>query len=107
VPTLARQFIFVGLGNLIDQMLILNARFLKLPTPSGIKKITRNMLALQQSVKSITEDPESSEFTHAKRYFALFFMTPQVDRIRSGLDSTHRLTGYAGWSPEATDVYFR
>lgn len=74
----ARRFVFVGLGSLMDQMLISNARLLRLPTAFGIKKINRNMLALQQSIKSITDDEESAEFKQAKKYYALFNVSPQV-----------------------------
>lgn len=80
----ARRFIFVGLGSLIDQLLITNARLLRLPTAFGIKKINRTMLALQQCIRSITDDQECSEFRQAKEYYSLFFITPQemLDGIR-------------------------
>ncbi|KAK0465001.1 exocyst complex component sec8 [Desarmillaria tabescens] len=79
----ARRFIFVGLGYLMEHILIANARYLGVPTSFGIKKIIRNMLALQQSVKAITND-QNSEFEKAKRYYTLFFMSPQamLDGIR-------------------------
>ncbi|KAK0506252.1 exocyst complex component sec8 [Armillaria luteobubalina] len=83
VTFLARIFIFVGLGYLMEHILIANARYLGVPTSFGIKKIIRNMLALQQSVKAITND-QNSEFEKAKRYYTLFFISPQamLDGIR-------------------------
>lgn len=83
LPETARRFIFVGLGYLMEHILIASARYLGVPTSFGIKKIIRNMLALQQSVKAITND-QNSEFEKAKRYYTLFFISPQVmlDGIR-------------------------
>ncbi|SJL05584.1 uncharacterized protein ARMOST_08941 [Armillaria ostoyae] len=77
------RFIFVGLGYLMEHILIANARYLGVPTSFGIKKIIRNMLALQQSVKAITND-QNSEFEKAKRYYTFFFISPQamLDGIR-------------------------
>jgi exocyst complex component 4 len=68
-------------------MLIADARHLRRPTAFGIKKVLRNVLALQQVVKTFTDDVPESEFEHAKEYFSLFFLTPQV-RI-------NRLSGFA------------
>jgi len=62
----------------MEQMLIANAKHLRRPTAFGIKKVLRNILALQQVVKTLTDDVQESEFDHAKEYFSLFFLTPQV-----------------------------
>jgi exocyst complex component 4 len=62
----------------MEQVLISNARHLLLPTSFGIKKITRNMLALQQSIKTLTNDQEDTNFERAKQYYSLFFIAPQV-----------------------------
>jgi exocyst complex component 4 len=62
----------------MEQMLIANAKHLRHPTTFGIKKVLRNILALQQVVRTLTDDAQESEFDHAKEYFSLFFMTPQV-----------------------------
>lgn len=68
----------MGLGHLIEHILISSARHLKQPTAFGIKKIMRNMLALQQSIRTITNNQRDGEFERAKRYYSMFFMTPQV-----------------------------
>jgi exocyst complex component 4 len=68
----------MGLSNLMEQLLISGARHLRLPTPFGIKKIMRNILALQQSVKTLTNDQQNTEFDKAKRYYSLFNISPQV-----------------------------
>jgi hypothetical protein len=44
----------------------------------GIRKIIRNTLALQQSVRTIGIDQQHAEFERAKSYYSLFFLTPQV-----------------------------
>lgn len=62
----------------MERMLISNARHLRIVTAFGIKKIIRNMLALQQSIKTITTELQNAEFERAKRYYSLFFMSPQV-----------------------------
>ncbi|KAG5647569.1 hypothetical protein DXG03_008922 [Asterophora parasitica] len=78
LPARERQFVFVGLGHLLEDLLISNARHLRLPTSFGIKKIMRNILALQQSIKALTNDQQSTEFERAKQYYSLFFLSPQV-----------------------------
>jgi exocyst complex component 4 len=75
---LAPRYLFAGLGHLMEHKLIKNARKLRLPNAFGIKKINRNILALQQAVKTLTDDARDSEFERAKRYYALFSISPQV-----------------------------
>ncbi|KAJ3882708.1 exocyst complex component sec8 [Lentinula edodes] len=75
VPLNARRFIFSGLGQLMEHTLINGARFLRRPNVYGIRKILRNILALQQSVKTITVN-SNENFDRAKRYFSLFFLSP-------------------------------
>ncbi|KAF8213248.1 exocyst complex component sec8 [Mycena galopus ATCC 62051] len=79
-----RQFVFMGLSNLMEQLLISGARHLSLPTAFGIKKIMRNILALQQRIKTLTNDQQNTEFDKAKRYYSLFNISPQemLDGIR-------------------------
>ncbi len=43
-----------------------------------MQNIYGNILDLQQVVKTLTDDAQESEFDHAKEYFSLFFLTPQV-----------------------------
>lgn len=66
----------------MQHMLITSAKHLRRPNKFGIQKVLRNILALQQSVKALTEDVEDAEFEYAKEYFSLFFISPQV-----GIDS--------------------
>ena len=62
----------------MEHILILDASRLRLPNQFGIKKILRNILALQQSIKSLTNDRPDSEFEKAKLYYSLFFISPKV-----------------------------
>lgn len=62
----------------MEHMLISNARLLRLPNDYGIKKMMRNMLALQQSIKTLTNDQQHTEFERAKKYYSLYYLTPQV-----------------------------
>jgi exocyst complex component 4 len=74
----AARFVFVGIGHLMEQIIIASARHLQLPNAYGVKKIIRNILALQQSIKSITDDKQLTEFEQAKQYYSMFFESPQV-----------------------------
>ncbi|KAJ6574932.1 Sec8 exocyst complex component-specific domain-containing protein [Mycena capillaripes] len=84
LPKREQQFVFMGLSNLMEQLLISGARHLRLPTAFGIKKIMRNILALQQGIKTLTNDQQNTEFDKAKRYYSLFNVSPQdmLDGIR-------------------------
>ncbi|KII94197.1 hypothetical protein PLICRDRAFT_171865 [Plicaturopsis crispa FD-325 SS-3] len=76
LPKKEQQFVFAGLGDLMEHLLISNARNLRLVNNYGVKKIMRNMLALQQSIKTITDESEGTEFERSKRYYSLFFGSP-------------------------------
>ncbi|KAF8167728.1 exocyst complex component sec8 [Crassisporium funariophilum] len=84
LPEKDRQYLFAGLGHLMEHMLISQACQLRLPNAFGIKKILRNILALQQGIKTLISDSQDSEFERAKRYYSLFFISPQemLDGIR-------------------------
>jgi exocyst complex component 4 len=62
----------------MENLLISNARHLRQANVFGVKKIMRNILALQQSIKTITNEQRNTEFERAKRYYNLFFMSPPV-----------------------------
>ncbi|KAI9612289.1 hypothetical protein KEM48_004305 [Puccinia striiformis f. sp. tritici PST-130] len=48
-----RRFPFMGLVNLIDDLMIINVKKLKTANEIGFKKLTKNSIALQQNMKSI------------------------------------------------------
>lgn len=74
----ASRFVFEGLGLLMEEILISNAQKIRGANAYGMKKMSRNMLALQQCVKTIARDPRDTEFERAKQYFALFSLNPAV-----------------------------
>jgi len=77
LPPKDQQYLFCGLGTFMEHILISGASRLRLPNQFGIKKILRNILALQQSIKSLTNDRPDSEFEKAKLYYSLFFISPK------------------------------
>jgi len=78
------QFIFEGLGRLLEHLLISKAKFIRLANANGMKKMIRNILALQQSIKTIASGVKGADFERAKRYYALFFQAPSdmIDGIK-------------------------
>ncbi|KAG9049709.1 hypothetical protein FS837_009354 [Tulasnella sp. UAMH 9824] len=77
LPEREKRFIFEGLGTLMEHLLISNARHVRFANDLGIKKIFRNILALQQNLKLLSDLPEDAEFGRARRYWELFLLTPQ------------------------------
>ncbi|KAG7099005.1 hypothetical protein E1B28_000890 [Marasmius oreades] len=84
LPKSSRDFIFAGLGQLMKSILISGARYLHRPNAFGIKKILRNVLALQQCVKAIATAEQAKDVDRVKKYYALFFKGPQdmIEGIR-------------------------
>lgn len=65
----------------MEHSIIGNTRFVRSVTTSGIKRLLRNTMALQQSIKTLTaDDASNTEFERAKRYYNLFYLTPPVCR---------------------------
>ena len=87
-PRYFASFIFTGLGHLMEQLLITNARYLRLVNKNGIKKLIRNMLALQQSVKVAAFGPQNTAFERAKIYYSMYSMPPDVG-------SPHKFTSWS------------
>ncbi|KZT30767.1 hypothetical protein NEOLEDRAFT_1159877 [Neolentinus lepideus HHB14362 ss-1] len=82
LPLRRQYFVFEGLGQLMEHLLISNARHIHRANPYGVRKIMRNMVALQQNLRTITGSLPDLEFTRAKRYYSLFFMSP-TDMLNS------------------------
>ncbi|KAH7885950.1 Sec8 exocyst complex component-specific domain-containing protein [Phlebopus sp. FC_14] len=72
-----REFVFSGLEDLIEHLLIANARHIRLANNFGIKKVMRNILALEQSIRSTGSGHQSTEFGRARTYYSLFSLAPQ------------------------------
>lgn len=69
-------FAFEGIGQLLEHLLISEAKRIRLANANGIRKMIRNILALQQSIKTLTSDTRGADFDRAKKYYTLFFRTP-------------------------------
>ena len=72
------SFIFEGIDNLMEKLLISNARFIRVANEPGIKKVFRNILALRQNLRTLSSTKDDSEFKLAKRFYALFSIGPEV-----------------------------
>jgi hypothetical protein len=72
------SFIFRGLGSLADDLIVSSARYIRFCNAEGVRKIERNLLALQQSLKTLVDDPLGVDFERARSYWSLFFVGPNV-----------------------------
>lgn len=94
----------------MDDLLIYNARHIGVANYLGMKKISRNMLALQQCVKTIVHDARDGELLRAKQYYSLFSLSPPVCQgfliiVASHLTSI--VPGYACINTESADFHVR
>jgi len=72
-----RRFVFSGLGSLISRLFISSSSHIRYVNESGAKKMQRNILAMQQNLKTIQNGPKESDLDDAKKYWSFFFQTPQ------------------------------
>ncbi|SGY79129.1 BQ5605_C008g05051 [Microbotryum silenes-dioicae] len=81
-----RKFIFEGLSLLMDQLLISNARHIRLANQFGLKKMFRNILALQQNLKNLGDAPLQVNFDRSRKFWDVFGRGPKemLDAIREG-----------------------
>ncbi len=64
----------------MDDLLIHNARHIGVANSLGMKKISRNMLAVQQCAKTIVHNARDGELLRSKQYYSLFSLSPPVCR---------------------------
>lgn len=72
------RFVFEGLGTLMEHLLISNSRHIRFANAVGVQKIMRNMLAMQQNLKTITDASQDADFERARAYWNLFSRQPAV-----------------------------
>ncbi|SCV70809.1 BQ2448_3571 [Microbotryum intermedium] len=79
-----RKFIFEGLSLLMDQLLISNARHIRLANQFGLSKMLRNILALQQNLKNLGDAPLQVNFDRSRKFWDVFGRGPKemLDAIR-------------------------
>ncbi|KAK4685429.1 exocyst complex component 4, partial [Tremellales sp. Uapishka_1] len=67
-----KSFVFRGLGHLVDHLFIHAARSIKMVNEAGVKKIKRNIVSLQQSLRSIVNSPGEGVLTRSIAYWDLY-----------------------------------
>ncbi|XP_059163407.1 exocyst complex component 4-like isoform X1 [Physella acuta] len=75
------KYIFESLGFLVASILITSVQFLKKINENGIKKMCRNILAIQQNLTNITLARES-DLDRARHFYELLYLNPD-DLINS------------------------
>ncbi|CAK8690303.1 unnamed protein product [Clavelina lepadiformis] len=69
------NYIFEGLGHQTAAILIHGAKHIKRISPSGVKKMCRNVFTLQQSLTNITSSRES-HLDEARQYYEMMYLMP-------------------------------
>ena len=62
----------------MEHLLISNSRHIRFANAVGIQKIMRNMLAMQQNLKTITDASQDADFERARAYWNMFSLKPAV-----------------------------
>jgi len=76
------KYVFEGLGHLVASILINSTPSLKRINENGIKKMCRNIFAIQQNLTNITMSREA-DLDHARQYYEIMYQT--VDDILNGI----------------------
>lgn len=71
-----RNQLLAGLARFLDELLIAGADGLEAINDFGIKKMYRNIVVLQQMLKSIAESPQYVNFTRSLGFYRMIEMTP-------------------------------
>ncbi len=69
------SFVTVGIGHLLDQLIVTNASSLKAVNSNGCERMQLNILVLQQNLKNIEKGITLSRSTH---FFQLFTEGPEA-----------------------------
>ncbi|XP_071090012.1 exocyst complex component 4-like [Haliotis cracherodii] len=85
------KYIFESLGYLVSSILINSVHFLKKINENGIKKMCRNILAIQQNLTNITLTRES-DLDRARLFYELLYLTPD-DILNSVAEKGPQFTG--------------
>lgn len=82
LPEQERLFAFEGLGALMEQVLISGSRHIRFMNENGVKKILRNVISLQQNLKTLTAGQGNTGLERAKMFYGMFSTTP-ADMLKS------------------------
>lgn len=69
------KYIFESLGFLVASILMNSIQYMKKINENGIKKMCRNLFAIQQNLTNITMSRES-DLDHARQYYELLYINP-------------------------------
>ncbi|ESN96349.1 hypothetical protein HELRODRAFT_186534 [Helobdella robusta] len=69
------SYVFQGLGHLISTILVGSAQVLKRINENGVKKMCRNVHAVQQCLSNITGNREP-DLDHARQFYELLYLSP-------------------------------
>ncbi|KAG6336133.1 hypothetical protein ID866_2943 [Astraeus odoratus] len=85
LPKEEQDFVFCGLEDIVEQLLISNAHHVRSLNGFGIAKVMRNILALQQSIRTLGTSQQAARFERARLYYSLFSAGPQclLDNVRT------------------------
>ena len=72
ISFLSSRIAFEGIGQFFEHLSGSEAKLIRLANGNGIGKVIRNILALQQSIKTLTRDTRGADFDRAKEYHTLF-----------------------------------
>lgn len=70
------KYVFEGLGHLMASIIINSAQYIKRINENGVKRMCRNIFAIQQNLTNITLAREVT-LDHARRYFELLYHPPE------------------------------
>lgn len=77
----------------MDHLLISNSRYIRLANEHGLAKMNRNILALQQNLKNIGDEPLEVNFDRSRTFWEVFGRGPSVCVY---FQCTNRANGCAG-----------
>ncbi|KDN51404.1 hypothetical protein K437DRAFT_272907 [Tilletiaria anomala UBC 951] len=77
LPNEDRQFLFAGLSGFMDLLLVASVRRLRAINRHGVTKMIRNIMALQQNLKSMVDTPEQVNLERSQRFWDLLLQTPE------------------------------
>lgn len=72
------KFLFEGLASLMDALVVSAVRRVRAINRHGVTKMLRNILALQQNLKNIVDEPLEVDFEKSKRFWELLSKEPGV-----------------------------
>ena len=82
------SFVFDGLPDLIVHMMISNAAYIKRLNHNGVRKMVRNILALQQNLLSVLSAAQCAPMERGREYYSLFGLGPEVSVLTPLYNST-------------------